>query len=225
MPAVPHPRPPPGILAPHEAYLRERWAAGERNAAQLWRELRRRGFAGSAGIVRIFLARWRDAPGRSGPRPRAVAALPASAPVPLRPVPRWRSPRQVAWLLRRADEGLTPRQAAFLDHLARHWPDAMTARTLGQEFDRLIRARDAAALDPWLAQAEASGLRELGEFASGLRRDLPAVRAALTEVWSNSQVEGHVNKLKLVKRTCSGGSASRSSVGACSARRERPIAH
>lgn len=196
--------PRPGVLAPHEAYLRERWAGGERNAAQLWRELRGRGFVGSAGIVRVFLARWRDAPGRAGPRPRAEMAAPACPPTPPRPVPRWRSPRQVAWLLRRADEALTPRQAAFLDHLAQHWPEAMAARRLAREFDRFIRARDTAAFEPWLAQVEASELREFREFAAGLRRDRAAVEAALTEEWSSGQVEGQVNKLKLVKRAMFG---------------------
>ena len=75
---------------------------------------------------------------------------------------------------------------------------------LAREFDRLIRDRDAAALDPWLARAEASGLREFGDFAAGLRRDLAAVEAALTEEWSSGQVEGQVNRLKLVKRAMFG---------------------
>lgn len=193
-----------GILAPHEAYLRERWAAGEQNAAQLWRELCARGFAGSAGSVRVFLAHWRDAPGRSGPCPRAGRAAPQRPPAPPQAVPRWRSPRQVAWLLRRADEDLSPRQAAFLDHLTQHWPEATAARTLAREFDRLIREHDAAALDPWLGHAEASGLREFQEFVTGLRRDLAAVTNALAEEWSNGQVEGQVNRLKLVKRAMFG---------------------
>lgn len=131
-------------------------------------------------------------------------AAPVCPPAPPWPAPRWRSPRQVAWLLRRADEDLTPGQAAFLDHLAQHWPEATAARSLAKEFDRFIRTRDAAALEPWLAQVEASGLREFREFAVGLQRDRAAVRAALTEEWSSGQVEGQVNKLKLVKRAMFG---------------------
>ena len=38
------------------------------------------------------------------------------------------------------------------------------------------------------------------KFAVGLKKDLDAVRAGLTEPWSNGPVEGFVNKLKLVKR-------------------------
>jgi transposase len=37
-------------------------------------------------------------------------------------------------------------------------------------------------------------------FAKGLKKDLSAVHAGLTDNWSNGPVEGFVNKLKLVKR-------------------------
>ena len=38
-------------------------------------------------------------------------------------------------------------------------------------------------------------------FAAGLRKDLDAVRAGLTERWSNGCVESFVHKLKLLKRS------------------------
>ena len=37
-------------------------------------------------------------------------------------------------------------------------------------------------------------------FAAGLKKDFGAVRAGLTEEWSNGPVEGFVHKLKLLKR-------------------------
>ncbi len=37
-------------------------------------------------------------------------------------------------------------------------------------------------------------------FAAGLKKDLAAVRAGLTETWSNGAVEEFVHKLKLLKR-------------------------
>lgn len=40
----------------------------------------------------------------------------------------------------------------------------------------------------------------LRRFATGLRADLEAVRARLTEIWSNGPTEGFVHKLKLLKR-------------------------
>jgi len=181
------------ILRPHEDYLRARWAAGERNAATLWREVRAHGFTGSAATVRIFVGRWRTTRGRSGPRPLQVAAPPDGTRTPAA-APRWRSPRQVAWLLRRPTGDLSPSQRQFLAQLPEQWPAVTAIRELAQDFDRLIRDRDAAALASWLIRAEASGETEFREFAVGLRRDLAAVTAALTEAWSSGQVEGQVNE-------------------------------
>ena len=41
-------------------------------------------------------------------------------------------------------------------------------------------------------------------FAKGLKKDLLAVRAGLTESWSNGPVEGFIHKLKLIKRSMYG---------------------
>lgn len=40
----------------------------------------------------------------------------------------------------------------------------------------------------------------LHAFADGLRRDHQAVTAGLTLPWSSSPVEGHVNRIKMLKR-------------------------
>jgi transposase len=37
-------------------------------------------------------------------------------------------------------------------------------------------------------------------FAAGLRKDMDAVRAGLTQKWSNGPVERFAHKLKLLKR-------------------------
>lgn len=68
----------------------------------------------------------------------------------------------------------------------------------------MLRDRDPNALRPWLADAERTALSPL---AAGLRRDLDAVLAALCFRWSNGQVEGHVHRLKLIKRTMYGRAA------------------
>ena len=46
-------------------------------------------------------------------------------------------------------------------------------------------------------RTKTTGLRG---FAEGLSRDIDAVRAALAYQWSNGPTEGHVNRLKLLKR-------------------------
>jgi transposase len=42
------------------------------------------------------------------------------------------------------------------------------------------------------------------QFAIRLRQDAAAVRNAITEVWSNGQVEGQINRLKTLKRAMYG---------------------
>jgi transposase len=45
-----------------------------------------------------------------------------------------------------------------------------------------------------------SSIKELAAYARGLEADYAAVKAGLSEPWSNGQTEGQVNKLKLLKR-------------------------
>ena len=71
---------------------------------------------------------------------------------------------------------------------------------LADEFANLIRKRSRGTLSDWLARSEASSNPELHRFAEGIRRDESAVTAAVTETWSNGPVEGHVNRLKMIKR-------------------------
>jgi transposase len=40
----------------------------------------------------------------------------------------------------------------------------------------------------------------LQRFAHGLRDDYAAVKAGVTVPWSNGPVEGHINRLKMLKR-------------------------
>ena len=46
----------------------------------------------------------------------------------------------------------------------------------------------------------ASTLEALQRFATGLHEDYEAVKAGVTLPWSTSPVEGHINRLKMLKR-------------------------
>ena len=67
-----------------------------------------------------------------------------------------------------------------------------------------MRKREGQRLQDWIKQVTDSGLPEVQRFAKGLERDKAAVLAGLTLVYSNGQVEGQINKLKLIKRTMYG---------------------
>jgi transposase len=71
---------------------------------------------------------------------------------------------------------------------------------LAQDFAHLVRQRQPARLDPWLKRATTSALEAMQRFASGLRDDYEAVKAGVTLPWSTSPVEGHINRLKMLKR-------------------------
>ena len=189
----------PSILVPYEPYLRERWTAGCHNAHTLWEEIHTQGFPGAASLVRIFVAAWRMTPGRPGPPARTSRAVSDATPPPNR-LARARSPRQARWLLVRHDDALTIEERAYRAALLAECPEAETARRVVEEFGRLVRERDHAALIPWLNLAANSTLPEMKEFAGGIIRDQAAVQAALRYEWSSGQTEGQVNRLKFLKR-------------------------
>ncbi|MDQ3649319.1 MAG: transposase [Acidobacteriota bacterium] len=68
-----------------------------------------------------------------------------------------------------------------------------------QRFQQIVTGRKADDLDAWLEDVAQRKLPELASFANTLGKG-GAVRAALTSQWSNGQVEGHVNRLKMIKR-------------------------
>jgi len=189
------------MVAPYEPYLRERWQAGCQNARQLWREVRAQGFVGGKESVRRLVVTWRTVPAHPGPPRRHVPTAPQAVPPP---PTRTRSPRQARWLLLRAADQLPPDLQAYRTALLAAEPAIAHAQVLTAEFCRLVRERDAAAFPSWLQSAQCSGLPEMREFARVLERDRAAVENALRYEWSNGVTEGHINKLKLIKRSMYG---------------------
>ena len=66
--------------------------------------------------------------------------------------------------------------------------------------DGNLRRRAPTLLKLWIRDAGASGVQAVATFAAGLQQDGPAIRVALATPWSNGQSEGHITKLKLLKR-------------------------
>jgi transposase len=200
------PRKLPSKLDPFLPYLQQRLAAGQDNAMQLWRELRDQyGYTGSRPLVSRWVAHHRHLcpkPSPDLPQPRRRGKPPASVAVP--PKQRVLSARQAAWLLVRRPEDLREEQQQRLKRLCHHCAEVQTAYTLVQEFIQMVRQRSATRFEEWLSRTEASGIPELQVFVAGLRRDYAAVVAALSLPYSNGQVEGQVNRLKLIKRSMYG---------------------
>jgi transposase len=121
--------------------------------------------------------------------------------MPSRPTePRVPSARHVACLLVWRKDRLPEEEREYLRRLCDHGPRIALAYERAQEFVTMARERTGQGLDAWLTRVTTSGIAELDRFARGLTDDGAAVEAGLSQVWSNGQTEGQVNKLKLLKR-------------------------
>jgi transposase len=103
-------------------------------------------------------------------------------------------------LLVRPAADRTATQQKQVDRLLEASADLAVAQTLAQEFGSMIREQRRAGLDSWLDAACASSLDDLISFAHGIQQTYAEVAAALELPWSNGPVEGHVNRLKTLKR-------------------------
>jgi transposase len=110
------------------------------------------------------------------------------------------SPRQAAALLSQPRPLLNARQAEIVDALKERCPGFTTMRQLVLSFRTILRVGKVDTLHRWLAQAQATSIRPLQRFVKTLRYDLKAVAGAVTQVWSNGPVEGHINRLKTLRR-------------------------
>lgn len=174
----------PSILDPYMDYMRQRWESGCHNATQIWREIRKLGFGGARRTV----AEW------ATKRRKSTGSDPASEKI----VP-WSASR-AAWLLIKQEEELTDDDKQALERMKQADEKVAEAYSLGQRFVEIVRERRPEALSPWLGDAAKSRIGALMGFARSIKQDLTAVTNALSLPWSNGQVEGQVNRLKLIKR-------------------------
>jgi len=186
---LPQRRPPRQIskAAPYQAYVLKRLEEHDCSIHQVWQELQSQGFSGSYASVRRLVQRFRPGDAR---RLRRTQIAP----------PRPLSPRQAMWLLVRNPEQLTPDQARYREILCGLSPDIAVAYDLAQRFVAMFKQHQVEELDHWLQDAQHATVPALRHFALSLRRDYAAVRASLTFDWSSGQVEGQVNRLKVIKR-------------------------
>lgn len=103
------------------------------------------------------------------------------------------------WCLR-PPEQLRPAEHAILIQARAADAERAQGYELLPQCRAFIRTRERAALDAWGAAAQASDWAPFVSLASGIQQDRAAVEAALTMAWSNGPVEGHVHRLKLIKR-------------------------
>ena len=193
-------RPRASLIDPYKSYLWKRWHQGCHSGAQLERELRAKGYKGSQHGIYRYLQTLKAS--KLAPSKHKSAAKPASSiqPNPLLTL----SASQAIWLFFRKEEDLKPEEQETLRQLRQASPQLEVAYQLVDDFLHMVRERTGEQLDSWLNKVETSHLPAFQTFVTGVHKDKDAVLAGLTLPWSTGPVEGHVNRLKLIKRSMYG---------------------
>lgn len=168
------------VLDEYKTYLDDRWNEGCTNAWKLWEEIVPLGYRGSYQRVRAYLRQKRTSP-------RPVTARPPS-------------PQVVAgWVLRRP-ETLSETEQLRLKNVRANCPEIDALARHVRSFATMLTERKGERLLDWLDTVRQDDLPSLHTLAAGMDRDREAVIARLTLPWSSGVVEGHVNRIKMLKR-------------------------
>jgi transposase len=184
-------------LTPFWGYIKERWIAGHRNGMALWKEIREMGYTGTYhSLAKHIVPLRKEMPREKKPKLLQKQTPSLSSTKQVRPF----SVRQTAWLFVKDRQKIDGDKAKYLDQLLAKSDDFQRLSILVHQFWQIVKERKKEHLNAWIPEAKNSGIVELKNFAQGLEKDLKAIEAALTYEWSNGPVEGHNNRLKMIKR-------------------------
>ncbi|MFD3612173.1 ISL3 family transposase [Streptomyces atroolivaceus] len=170
-----------GVLDPFMEHVQHRFHAGCTSSMQLYREVLALGYTGGYHVVHRYVVTIRKG-----------IAVPARSITP--------RPRDITSWIMRPEESLNTSDMAQLDAVRSACPEIAQACDLAREFTDMLRQRHGHLLRDWIQKAELGGPNAIGIFADSIRQDLHAVTAGLTLPYSSGIVEGHVNRIKTIKR-------------------------
>ena len=178
-----------------EQFIRNELRQGNCNAASVQRKLQARGIRGSSSLVRQYV--------RCLKTEMTIPPARPSKPLVrrLKPLP---SARALSITVIKHPDKRSKVEQQHLESLRSDVSPTRDAIRLSESFAAMVRDKKPESLSVWLHEAERSSIRELRALAVSLRRDEQAVLAALSLHWSNGPVEGHVNRLKFIKRSMFG---------------------
>jgi transposase len=162
---------------------------------ELYRHIAAQGFRGSSYVVRRYIAPWRDPVQQShasGRRPKSKAS-PAS--------PTRISSNRLSWLLIKEDIERDAGEQKLIDQLLASCEPVRIGIDLARGFKPALANHRPQDLWAWTQRAMQDGVpAEIKSFAEGLVRDAASVEPAVKLKWNNGRAEGHVNRIKLIKR-------------------------
>jgi transposase len=98
------------------------------------------------------------------------------------------------------EQKLDAKNKAIRQRILEADPFVKKADELARQFRQMVKERQAKSLYNWMDAVNASGILALKGFVKSIRQDDKAVKNALSLPWSSGQTEGHVNRLKFLKR-------------------------
>ena len=184
------------LLNPYQDYLLSRWNSGYYNTQKLFEEIVMAGYIGSYATVVRFTRYLKSLPGFEPRKSSTLDAFPRISSSSQRAL----TPSRVTAFVLRRPELTKPPEREVLARLQTAHSDLESAIELAQQFAVLVRQHLPLELDAWLDKAKNSSVCLLQSFALSLESDYNAVKAGVTLLTSNGPVEGHINRLKMLKR-------------------------
>lgn len=170
------------IVAPYADHLWQRWTDGVTNASILFNELQTLGYRGGYSALSDYVRAF-----RAGQRPHTATPPPPKG-------------RQITHLILSHPDTLDDTETStlqqirgacpHLDHLAHHVA----------EFAKMLTGLHGQDLDTWIGAVKNDDQPDLHSFVRGIQADYDAVRNGLTLTHNSGAVEGHVNRIKMIKR-------------------------
>ncbi|MDV3002880.1 MAG: ISL3 family transposase ISAcma23 (plasmid) [Chroococcopsis gigantea SAG 12.99] len=186
------------LLDPYKDYILERWNGGCHDTKKLFEEIQELGYSFSYDTVARYTRRLRCSQGFP-PRQRFIK-MEKPLPVVSEPSKRIFTPGRARDLVLRRDETRNTEDEGLLYRLKVAHPELKEAIELAQDFASIVRQRQPEKFDVWLDRARKSTVSLFRRFAAGLDSDYKAVKAGITLETNNGPVEGHINRLKMLKR-------------------------
>jgi transposase len=168
--------------------LCQRIEAGCINKSQLWREIVGQGFV----VGRSLVGKWIRQNYRANVKtaePLLCKAKKVTAPCP----------RELAWLLIGHSDKLDEEEKQHLNDLLKD-NSLAELRQRAHKFIQIVHDGLTDKWATWIKRCCQSAIQELKNFAIGLERDSATVYEMVAQSWSNGLSEGHVNRLKYLKR-------------------------
>ena len=184
-----------GTVSPYKKYLLEQWNGGCHDTKKLYREIQVLGYEGSYCTLARYTCLLREAQGFK-PRQKPTQRLPKV----FEPKKSFLTVRRAVWLVLRRPSQQSEGEKQALSLLKQQHPHLQTTIELTEKFAYLVRAQQPDQLEEWINSAEQSQIKAVVGFATKLRDDLDAVKNGVALWVNNGQVEGQVNRLKVLKR-------------------------